>query len=609
MQNGEDPAELIRFGVFESDLRAGELRKHGLKLKLQEQPFRILAMLLERPGQVVTREDLQKSLWAGDTFIDFDSGLNKAMNRLRETLGDTAENPRFIETLPKRGYRFIAPVEKIGIGVVEHGSKPGDQFVNARSREKYAWGVAVLLLVASMLAGFAYFRGAAHPAPPVRSWLLPPPNTSFLPSNFELSPDGTRFAFVASGNDGNSKLWVRILSTAGLRLFNGTDGARFPFWSPDSRSVGFFGAGKLKTLDVATGEVHALCDAPAGMGGTWSCSGIIVFAPNIAGPLYRIAASGGTPAPVTPIPSEGSGQNHTAPWFLPDGNHFLYSSVHSASSDHQGNGVYIGSLGSGEAKLISSKLPGKMAFSSGHLLFVRESSLVAQKFDLGHLEMTGPPVVVAEQELEPDPGFWGSTFSVSQTGMLVFQSTADTASHLVWTDQSGRPLGQILDAGYRDPSFSPDGRLLAVSSDDAHSGRHYIRVYDLARGVSTRLTNGGSDTAPVWSRNGKEITYASREGNLSYIYRVAADGSSSPQVLLKDANIEPSGWSRADQLLLGRLLDGHPDLAVYSIVGRRFTQFARGVEGQVSPDGKWIAYMAGRLCSVLPWSRSPYPNL
>src|SRR5580704_10959277 len=123
MQNGEDPAELIRFGVFESDLRAGELRKHGLKLKLQEQPFRILAMLLERPGQVVTREDLQKSLWAGDTFIDFDSGLNKAMNRLRETLGDTAENPRFIETLPKRGYRFIAPVEKIGIRSEEHTSE------------------------------------------------------------------------------------------------------------------------------------------------------------------------------------------------------------------------------------------------------------------------------------------------------------------------------------------------------------------------------------------------------------------------------------------------------------------------------------------------------
>jgi DNA-binding winged helix-turn-helix (wHTH) protein len=274
---------VIRFGVFEADLRAGELRKNGFRLKLQEQPFRILTMLLEQPGQVVTRDDLQRQLWVGNTFTDFDSGLNKAMNRLRDALADSAENPRFIETLPKRGYRFIAPVETVGNGggedsqprVTRNDSKPESppdpQSIKAHTREKLAWGVALLLLVTSGFAGVAWFRGsrdAAQPSQPIRSSLLSPPNTSFLPANFALSPDGTRLAFVTAASDGSTMLWVRVLSAAGAQQFNGTGGARFPFWSPDSRSIGFFGGGKLRTLDIATGVVHVLCDAPAGMGGT-----------------------------------------------------------------------------------------------------------------------------------------------------------------------------------------------------------------------------------------------------------------------------------------------------------------------------------------------------
>ena len=597
MLDGGELGPLIRFGVFEADLRAGELRKHGLKLKLQEQPFRILAMLLERPGQVVTREDLQKKLWVGDTFVDFESGLNKAMNRLREALADSAENPRFIETLPKRGYRFIAPVGQAENGVggtaptVLERPLPDPIPAKARLRERFAWIVAVFGIVASMLAGVAYFREEAPMARTLRSSLLPPPNTSFLPSNFELSPDGTRLAFVAAEPDGSNMLWVRVLSSAGAQQLNGTEGARFPFWSSDNRSIGFFAAGKLKTLDIADGAVHVLSDAPAGMGGSWSRDSIIVFAPNIAGPLYRIAAAGGTPTPVTALADKSSGQNHVAPWFLPDGKHFLYGVVHSGPLDRPGNGTYIGSLDSKGARLISSELAGKVVFSSDRLLYVRESNLIAQPFDSKRLQTTGPPVIIAEQELKPDPGFWGSTFSVSRTGLLAFQSTADSPSRLVWTDESGAALGEIREAGFEDPSLSPDGRLLAVSSDDAHNGKRYVRVYDIARGVSTRLSSGGNDRAPVWSRDSKEITYASRDGSLSYIYRVAADGSRPPTVVLKGANIGPSAWSSGGDLLLGRLMDGNPDLAVYSMADHSLTPFARGVEAQFSPDGKWIAYV------------------
>src|SRR5579871_4059369 len=180
-----DPAARIRFGVYEVDTRAGELRKHGLKLKLQEQPFRILTMLLERPGEVVTRDDLQKSLWATDTFVDFDSGLNKAVNRLRDALADSAENPRFIETVPKRGYRFVAPVEKAGNGNGSNAPagelraanemKPAPPRLN---REKLAWGFALLLLVILVLQALSSFRRTPQPQRTVRSSLLPPRNAA-----------------------------------------------------------------------------------------------------------------------------------------------------------------------------------------------------------------------------------------------------------------------------------------------------------------------------------------------------------------------------------------------------------------------------------------------
>jgi WD40 repeat protein len=358
---------------------------------------------------------------------------------------------------------------------------------------------------------------------------------------------------VAAGQDGSIALWVRVLSAAGAQQVNGADHARFPFWSPDSRYLGFFTAGKLKTVDVASGEAHILCGAPAGMGGSWSGDGTIVFAPNIAGPLYRIAAGGGVPAPITPIPVESSGQNHGGPWFLPDGKHFLYSALHSAPSDRQGNGIYIGSLGSTDVRLVSSGLAGKVAFSSGQLLYVQAGNLLAQPFDPKRFTTTGPPTVIAEQELDPDPGFWGSTFSVSQTGLLAFQSTADSMSHLVWTDESGKSLGQISEAWYKDPSLSPDGRLLAISSDDAHNGKRCIRVFDLAR----------------------------------HIYRVAADGSHPPEVLLKGANMEASGWSTGGDLLLGRLLNGTPDLAVYSMSDHQVRQFAHGVEARQTRNS-WL---------------------
>jgi len=192
----------FRFGVFEVELRAGELRQHGIKIKLQEQPFQTLALLLERSGDVVTRDELRSRLWSADTFVDFDRGLNKAINRLREALDDAAENPRFIETIPKRGYRFLASVELLTVpGRPE--TAPAPQTTSPRQ-------------------------------PFVRSSLLPPRKQSFLPSNFAISPDGTALAFIALDQDtGRNAMWVRPLSANSARRLDGADDGAYPFWSPD----------------------------------------------------------------------------------------------------------------------------------------------------------------------------------------------------------------------------------------------------------------------------------------------------------------------------------------------------------------------------------------
>src|SRR5580704_9184097 len=277
----------IRFGVFEVDLEARELRKRGIKIKLQDQPSQLLAVLLQRRGEMITREELQASLWNSDTFVDFDRAVNKAVNRIREALGDLAATPRFIETLPRRGYRFIAPIDdgQTGAGRQSHS------------------GVTQRL---------------------VRSSLLPLPNTSFQPNHFALSPDGSRLAFVAADSYGKECLWMRDLSASGAQQLSGAEGARAPFWSPEGRRIGFFADGKLKTIDVAGGAVHILCDARVAMGGAWHSDDVIVFAGQVAGPLFRIAASGGACVAVTPIPRPESSQLHCWPVFLPGTDRFLY---------------------------------------------------------------------------------------------------------------------------------------------------------------------------------------------------------------------------------------------------------------------------------------------
>ena len=455
-----------------------------------------------------------------------------------------------------------------------------------------AWGFAACVLVAIAFGSGLLLR-VSQSEKTVRSSLLPPQSSSFLPFNFAISPDGSRLAFVALDPNGKTALWVRSLSSATAQQLGDTDGAEFPFWSPDGRSIGFFAGGRLKTVNLAGGSMQTLCDVQIPFGATWNRDGTIVFSPTLFGPLNRVQASGGTSAVATRILRQGSVQAHRWPYFLPDGKHFLYLAQWSTPADVVGDGVYAGSLDSGEAKLISSEITGNVVYASGYLLYVRDRRIMAQPFDADRLQTTGSPVPVSEQELEQHPILFMAGLSSSQSGSLVFQSAADSPSRLQWFDARGKELSEFPEIGYTDPAISPDGRFLAISSDDERNGKHFIRAYDLERGVSTRLSNGGDEHTPLWSRDGKWIVYHSGAIGVD-VYQVPADGSGPPQVLLNGkVSGVPNDWSPDGHLVFMAFSKEHPvpSLAVYSAGDKQVTEFApRGVEAKFSPDGKWIAY-------------------
>jgi eukaryotic-like serine/threonine-protein kinase len=480
--------------------------------------------------------------------------------------------------------------------IAETGSQTGAAVSSPTKRpisQGIAWGfAATCLLLAIALVATLWLRPTVS-LQPIRASLLPPPNSSFLPYNFAVSPDGRQLAFVALGPDGKTTLWVRALSGYGAQQLNGTEGAISPFWSPDSRQIGFFADRRLKTVDVASSAVQVLCDSYFGFGGSWNREGTILFGPTLRGPLQRVSATGGTPSPVTKIMREGSIQTDRWPSFLPNGKHFLYFSDWRGSDDPQGNGIYVSSLDAGESKLISSELKGNAVFASRHLLYVRGRILMAQPFDADRIEATGAAVPLTGEELEERTSFWIFGFSASQNGVLVFQSAADSASRLVWYDQNGKELGQLSQVGYKDPDLSPDGRFLVVSSDDEHNGKHFIRVFDLRRGTSTRLTDRGDEHYPLWSRDGKRIAYRSG-GVTNESYEVPADGSRPPKILLKaDMHAGPQDWSPDGRLLFMTITEQNafPSLGIYSPSDQKVEPFVvDGVEAKLSPDGKWVAY-------------------
>jgi len=275
------------------------------------------------------------------------------------------------------------------------------------------------------------------------------------------------------------------------------------------------------------------------------------------------------------------------PSFLPDGRHFLYSESRGPD-DTQGESIYVGSLDGGSPKLIASKTSGNTEYAAGYLVYGHDHTLWAQPFDLRRLEFSGSPTSLTSQELDQERSFSHAEFSVSSNGMLVFQSLSDSSAKLAWFDIAGKELGQIGGSGYLDPRLSPDGRYLAVASDDERNGNSVIRVLDFTRGVSSRLTDGGNESSPAWSPDGKRIIYR----RIDALTEVPVDGSGPAQILLKgEAYLGHMDWSVEGQLVFTVFSGGSPSLKIYSTADRQEVSFGFGAEARFSPDGKWIAYV------------------
>ena len=342
--------------------------------------------------------------------------------------------------------------------IAEGGSQTGMPAPISASRKsalgdgRLAWIVAaVFFLAASALGYFVYSRPAPQQAHAVRFTLFPPDKWSLAGTGavttgatapVMISPDGQRVAFVAISGEGKSLLWVRSLDTLTAQSFAGTEGASAPFWSPDSRSLAFFAGGKLKKIDVSGGPPITLCDAPDNRGGTWNRDGLILFAPRNTSVLQKVSASGGVPAPATVLGQGELGQ--IRPSFLPDGRHFLYSTI--APRPGLGGPIYLGSLDSAERKVLFNANSANALYAQGYLLFLRETTLIAQPFDARRLVLTGDAFPIAERIRTSTSTQPYGYFSASENGALVYQTGAETAnSQLLWFDRTGKQIGALGD--------------------------------------------------------------------------------------------------------------------------------------------------------------------
>ena len=487
---------------------------------------------------------------------------------------------------------------------------PAPVVAHRKNRERIAWSAGALLATSTILFAIGYLARAPQPAHAVVAQIVPPANTSLVlwgtaPGIPALSPDGTQIAFAAMGADGKQQLWVRPLDSSVARALAETEGAGRPFWSPDGRSIGYFSGTKLNRIDAAGGPPITLATVNNGTG-AWNAEGTILFATANQG-FFRVSAAGGTPKPVFEFKALGGQVGW--PQFLPDGKHFLFSE--RVIAGHAG--TYVGSLDGGTPQLILEGRSGAFYAPQGYLLFARDQTLMAQPFDANKLRFTGDAMPLADVNVSDLAG--RGIFSFSENGILVYDGKAAPVGtgQISWFDRSGKLLTETGAAGdLGSPSISPDGTKLVVSSSDPSNGKPDIWLYDLIRGIRTRLTfTAGINAAAFWASDGKHVSFTSNRKGTMHLFEKAADGTGSATALTDDDAMEFFGsWSadgrylafqragKNDVHVQGRNGPGGGEIWAKPFFGDRKAfpvvqngQFA-AIQPALSPDAKWLAYVS-----------------
>jgi Tol biopolymer transport system component len=483
--------------------------------------------------------------------------------------------------------------------VLENPERTTDVPRKAESRPTWiAWVVASTFAAVAITVTLIHFREK----PPVEQTLrytIPPPENSAV-NSFAISPDG-RYLALATAVNGKRQLWLRTMDGLQFQPMRGTEDAQLPFWSPDSRYIGFFAQLKLKKIAATGGPAQSLCDAGIGNGGTWNTDNEILF--SIGGPLQRVQSAGGVPSDV-----KRSKEGYGYPTFLPEGRRFLYFLAFTGSETQ---GIYLGSLQDGENRRIladvSSVLfaPSHPGSHAGHLLFRRQNTLMAQPFDATSGQLLGEVFPVAEGITSLTGGIM-MPVTVSETGTLVYASGgASAGSQLVWYDRSGKILGLTGAPGILfTPVISPDGKSIAYSRNGSTGADIWLRD---GRGIETRFTADPSGNyAPLWSPTGDRIVWVSNRQGALNLYQKATIVSGQDEALLPATtaavpvtqNKGPDQWSRDGRLIVYSEPDSNAKQHLWVLpVGstdRKPKAFLKTdfneVHGQLSPNSAWMAY-------------------
>jgi Tol biopolymer transport system component len=465
------------------------------------------------------------------------------------------------------------------------------------------WPLATVVLAAGLVlslpAALRQWRTPAVRSDVTRFPVAPPPDTTFATSiaqvsatQFALSPDGRRLAFVAAAPGGSPALWLRTLDSTEPILLGGTDDASYPFWSPDGGSLGFFAHNALKRLDIGGGSPRMLCEAGfEARGGAWNADGVIVFAGSTRSGLLRVPADGGVPSPLLNL-REGE-SSYRWPSFLPDGRRFLFQMRRSS-----GRGIYVGSLDGASPSLLLDDAPYAAVYAPpGFLLTMRDGMLLAYPFDVDRLQLTGEPIRLAD-------AVGGSTtarasFAASMAGVLAYAGPVVTPSRLEWFDRSGNVIGRAGDVGdYVNFRISPDGRQVALTRVDEKTNTTDIWLLDVSRNIRTKFTSDpGTDTSPVWSRDGTRIAFRSDRAGGNFPFERPSAANAPEQQLASTDTTFLTDWAPDGRLVFHSAGLGSNSYDVGLMAATRAAKANVAVQtqntdidGRVSPDGQWIAY-------------------
>lgn len=507
---------------------------------------------------------------------------------------------------PERRWQSVRDLAHQLEWVVEGGSETSAESSRVErggNRQRWVWAALTATVLVATIAGVLLSRRHPLETRVTRTSINPMVGSSLTLSDgagFVLSPDGRSLVFAASLPDGKSALWLRSLDSPRAEPLEGTSGATYPFWSPDGRFIGFFLGAKLKKMEVPQGPPITLCDAPDGRGGTWNRQGDILFAPSVNSAIYQVSEGGGPAIPVTDLDASQKEVSQRWPVFLPDGRHFIFLAGRGVFTPRENptNQIRLGSLDSKETRMLFRSHAGAL-YASGHILFLRLDTLMAQPFDPDRLAMAGDAMPVADPVREV-PIFSQGLFSASEHGELAYVEGRPGADRqLVWLDRSGKRIGTVAGTdAFASPHLSPEGKRILFYVD---APGYDIWTYDFDRDVKTRQTfgapSGRGSIYPVWSADGSRIAYQSWDEGQYEIRAKPADGSSDEEILVAkgEAYIFPTDWSPDGKFLAYQkskaggwsiwmlpLGGGEP----YPFHDSQFSER----EAVFSPDGKWLAY-------------------